>query len=76
MKLTLESTAKLVELDGVLARVWEGHTERGAPVHAFIVRVAVDRDLPESVHADFERDLKECRVPSPEVEAIPLRLVL
>lgn len=77
MKITLESTTKIVELKtstgSVPARIWEGQTESGIPVHAYVTRVAV------AVAADatqFERELKECRQPSPDVEAIPLRLVL
>ena len=77
MKITLTSTTKIVELrtetGTVRARIWEGHTESGIAVHAYIPRVAA------GVHAnleEFERELTECRAPSPEVEAIPLRLVL
>lgn len=33
MKLTVESTSKIVELNGVLARVWEGQTESGIKIH-------------------------------------------
>jgi len=36
--LHLTSTSKVVELDGVPARVWEGATESGIAVHAFVVR--------------------------------------
>ena len=41
MKLILENTSKLVELNGVPARIWEGKTESGIACHAFITRVAV-----------------------------------
>ena len=72
MKATLESTSKVVIVNGVLARVWEGTTERGARIAAFITRVTpVDGDP-----AEFERDLTECRAPSPELEAFPARLIL
>ena len=40
MKVTLESTTKIVELNGVQARIWEGTTEGGIRVHAFITRIA------------------------------------
>ena len=79
MKVTLESTTKIVGLrpEGsdvtVPARVWEGTTESGIPVHAYITRIGVDRGEDAS---QFERELQECRVPSAEVEAIPVRLVL
>jgi hypothetical protein len=77
MKVTLESTTKIVELKtdaGVVpARIWEGTTESGVKVHAYVTRIAVARDDDTS---QFERELKECRAPSPEVQAIPLRMIL
>ena len=72
MKATLESTSKLVTVDGVPARVWEGRTERGQRIAAFITRVTpVDGDP-----AEFERDLLEVSPPSAELEAFPARLIL
>jgi hypothetical protein len=78
VKITLENTTHLVTLemgDGkrVPARIWEGHTESGIPVHAYITRIAAaeDADL-----AQFERELQETRKPSAEIEAIPMRLIL
>lgn len=77
MKITLESTTKIVELKtasgSVPARIWEGHTESGIPVHAYVTRVAAGATANLT---EFERELTECRKPSPDVEAIPLRLVL
>jgi hypothetical protein len=73
MKATLESTSKVVEFNGVPARIWEGKTEKGIPFHAFIVRVGVD--LSEN-SAEFEAELKEVRAPSKAVEVYPLRMVL
>lgn len=74
MKITIESTSKIVELNGnTPARVWEGTTESGIPVHCFIARVAVQEDQNCS---QFERELQEQRAPSAVVEAIPLRMIL
>lgn len=77
MKVTLESTDKLVELDVgpavVHARIWEGRTDTGIPVHAFITRIAVGQEQDQT---QFEEELRHCRAPSPEVAAIPLRLIL
>ena len=73
MKISLESTTKTVTLNGVPARVWEGFTESGIPVHAFITRIACDLDADA---AEFERDLNDCRPPSAEIAAYPTRLVL
>ena len=64
MKVTLESTDKIVELKtatGVVpARLWEGQTETGIPCHAFITRIAVHKDLDAS---QFERELQEQHAP-------------
>ncbi len=82
MKITLESTTKIVDLfiDGakVPARIWEGATETGTPVHAFITRMAptIQMPLPDQVEREFGLQLQECRPPSPHIEAIPLRLIL
>jgi hypothetical protein len=64
MKVTLESTDKIVELETpcgrVPARLWEGQTESGIPCHAFITRIAVHKDLDCS---QFERELQEQHAP-------------
>lgn len=73
MKIRIESTSKIVELNGVPARIWEGHTERGVPVHCYVTRIAVARNQDAS---QFEAELQEHRIPSPEIADIPLRLIL
>lgn len=80
MKITIESTSKIVTLkrdklsDGVQARIWEGETESGIKVHCFISRVAIDENEPRQV--EFINELDKCRVPSPEIQAIHSRLIL
>jgi hypothetical protein len=80
MKITIENTSRIVELDtgsGLIpARIWEGHTESGTPVHCFITRIAatIPRDDPRQ--AEFVRDLQEQRAPSAAVATIPLLLLL
>lgn len=79
MKITLESTTKIVELNGVPARIWEGTTERGVPCFAMIMRIAPAVEIPELTSAqvrEFEADLLEQRAPSPQAESIPLHLIL
>ena len=77
MKITIESTTKVVDLQGDMgrmsARIWEGHTESGVPVHCYIVRIAAKRDANLDL---FEKELQECRAPSVELRTIPLRLIL
>src|SRR6266699_5392354 len=75
MKLVIESTSKIVELDFgrgavVPARIWEGETDTGIRVHCYITRVAVGKNQDQS---QFEAELRECRAPSPEVAAISMR---
>ena len=73
MKITIESTTKIVHMNGVPCRIWEGTTATGIPVHCYITLVAVPKDQDP---AQFERELEEQKPPSPEIEAIPLRMVL
>jgi len=80
MKITMESTDKIVEFvsDGaaIQCRIWEGETAAGVKVHCYIPRVAVANGQDSRVYRDFETELKECRPASPEVWAIPLRLII
>ncbi len=73
MKITISSTSKLVQFNGVPARIWEGHTDSGIPVHCYVTRIAVHEDHPTE---QFERELQEHAAPSADVAAIPLRLIL
>lgn len=73
MRIILESTTKIVEVNGVPARIWEGATQSGIPLHAYVTRVAVADDENQE---DFERELQEHRAPSPAIEAIALKVVL
>lgn len=84
MKIIIESTTEVTEIivNGVTvpARIWQGETESGIPVQAFITRIAPE--IPEShprideLTAQFSRELQRCAKPRPSVEAIPLRLIL
>ena len=87
MKITIESTEKIVLLDiregnhgiSMPARVWEGFTDSGIPVHCFVTRIAPTvEDKPENKDkfTQFERELKEQRKPTVEIATIPLRLIL
>lgn len=73
MKITIESTTRIVGINGVPARVWEGKTESGIPVHCYVTRIVVERDQDTS---QFERELQEHRAPSVDVAAIPLRMLI
>lgn len=73
MKITIESTTKIVKLNGIDCRVWDGTTERGVKMHAFIPRVAVHVDDDAS---QFEQELLEQKAPSAALDAIPLRMII
>lgn len=73
MRITIESTTKVVEVNGVRARIWEGETKSGIPLHVYITRVAIEEGENQE---EFERELQTHRAPSPAVQAIALRLVL
>ena len=80
MKITIESTEKMVEIanggDTVPARVWDGKTDAGVPVIAFITRISPRIPLNDPRQQDFQRELKETRAPSADTQAIPLRMIL
>lgn len=74
MRITIKSTDKLVQVNGVPARIWEGETDSGIPVHCYVTRIAAPAagaDLTQ-----FERELTEHAAPSAALQAIPLRMVL
>jgi hypothetical protein len=73
MDIILSQTTKIVELNGVPARIWEGKTASGIAIHAYITRIAVDN---KEDQADFENELQSCAPPSADIQAIPLRLLL
>lgn len=73
MTIKIVSTTRIVFLNGVPARVWEGQTESGVKVIVFVTRILVKADENQE---QFQKELHECAPPSAEVEAIPLRMIL
>lgn len=76
MKITIQNTSKMTELNGVPARVWEGETESGIKVHCFITRIAVPEDEAPEVHEQFRKELSEQAKPSRDLDYIPLRMII
>lgn len=70
MRITIEATDKLTEIDGVPVRLWEGVTDGGVPCKVFVHRVAV-RDHHDT--GAFDRELAEQLPPGKRVD---LRLLL
>ena len=75
MKITIENTDRLLMVNGVPGRIWEGTTESGIAVYCLITRIAVRK---EDDCAQFDRELLEQPVPASvdAVRAFPLNLVL
>jgi len=74
MKITIESTTKIVELNGVPARIWEGETETGIKVHCFITRIAIEKNEPRA--DEFNNDLQKQKPPTAAIEAYSYRMFL
>jgi hypothetical protein len=47
-----------------MCRIWDGRTERGVQIHAFVARIAVDEILDSD---ELERELQETSKPCPEL---------
>lgn len=60
MKITIESTDTLLQLDGVPVREWKGKTEAGVDVLVYVHRVAVDAS---GDSRQLERELKQTPEP-------------
>ncbi|MCR4332216.1 MAG: hypothetical protein NUV34_05860 [Sulfuricaulis sp.] len=74
MEVMLRSTDRIVKVNDVPARVWEGETESGIPVICLITRVAVPEGQDQT---QFKIELKEHVAPSAQaVQAFPLRFVI
>lgn len=74
MRVTLQSTSRLVTVNGVDGRVWEGKTESGIEIVAVITRIAAPAGADLS---QFERELQETKSPSDAaVMVCPTRMVI
>lgn len=82
MKISIESTSKIVRFQignaEVPARIWEGHTDDGTPVHCYITRIcpSIPQPLPPDVEEKFAKALLEQAAPTSAVTSIPFRMIL
>lgn len=78
MKLWIESTRTMTELDGIPVRLWRGQTEGGAPVllavHRLIVEDGNDAELTAELVA-FTEPAELHRRPLVNVLALPWRML-
>ena len=65
--LTIQPTSRLVEVDGIQTRIWEGITPDQQHVICFISLVALHPDADQSA---FEQQLRAVRYPSRTAERI------
>jgi hypothetical protein len=74
MKITVQSTTRMVEANGIPCRVWEGKTERGIKISCLIPRIAVASGDDTS---QFEAELTEKPlIASNMPEAFPLKMII
>jgi hypothetical protein len=75
MRITIESTERIVELNGTPARIWEGETAAGVKVVCLVAQIAARTDQDQS---ELEADLQECHAPpsADGVKAFDLRMFL
>ena len=74
MKVTIENTTQITHLNGVPARIWEGTTESGIPVMAFITRISPRIDPSDAERMDeFQLDLAEQSAPTADTQAASIR---
>jgi hypothetical protein len=62
MKITIESTTKVVEVNGQRARLWAGHTEAGVKVVCYIWAIS-PQTHDEAINEQFARELNEIAEP-------------
>ncbi len=76
MKITIESTNKVIMLNGQPARIWEGETVNGVKVICYMSLISHHKkEAPEKIRS-FKAQLKQVKAPSADAAAIPLRLII
>ncbi len=73
MQITISNTSKIVQVNGVPSRIWEGKTSSGISVLCLVTRIGV---METEDTSQFERELEEVSAPSAIAESYPLRVVL
>lgn len=60
MKIEIEPTGTIQEVNGTRCRIWEGKTDKGMPVKAWIATVS-PQTHDEETNAQFARELREVK---------------
>jgi hypothetical protein len=71
MKITIEATDQIVNIDGAECRRWKGVTEKGIECDVFVRRLRV---LALADCSQFDQELIE--LPEPRLPAIDLRMLI
>ena len=78
MTITIHNTGHITSINNgsgsVPARLWEGVTESGTPVHCYITRIAPTIPKDDPRQEEFVKELQECQAPT--VPGIPLKMIL
>lgn len=74
MRITLEPTGKRQSVDGVSCRLWEGETDKGVAVKAWVAVVS-PQTTDEAALADFDRELHAVKIER-ELVQFDMRMVL
>lgn len=70
MKINIESTKEIVNINGIPARVWIGKTESGIPMYCYVTRIEIAKEDEPS----FEKELE--LVPDKCTKGFPVRPVM
>lgn len=73
MQILINSTTKIVSINGVPARIWEGRSHGGSKVICFITRIAVPDGEPTE---EFNNELQQHEPPSADAQSFPLSLII
>lgn len=60
MKIELAPTNEFQHVNGTRCRIWEGESDKGVPVRAWVATVS-PQTVDEAAQADFQRELKEVK---------------
>lgn len=74
MRAILNSTTKIVKINGIKTRVWEGISESGIKMHAYIALVGIDKN--EKNTEQFDRELEQMQDPSVDIDRIPPAMII
>ena len=74
MKITLESTTQITQIDGVAARVWEGVTDTGIKIICLITAISVSEDESEATLQQFQNELQQIKPPTTGLYTLSLIL--